>query len=168
VVEPVPAIADPALTSAEIYALYFHGPAYQVTGSAGRAESGPGSVGRLADDLPANHQPPDVGLRIAPRLVELCFQTAGLWQAGHEGVLALPTSVGRLELLGTPTEQPATATAVAGPDGASCSVVADDGTVLLRLSGYGTTAMPGGLPDDIAAPLAAIFGDPASSTDAEE
>ena len=31
----------------------------------------------------------------APRLVELCFQTAGLWQAGREDRLALPMRVGR-------------------------------------------------------------------------
>jgi len=33
-----------------------------------------------------------------PILVELCLQTAGIWEAGKTGVLALPSSIGTLKL----------------------------------------------------------------------
>ena len=37
-------------------------------------------VGQMAKGLPDQHQPPDLPTLVAPRLIELCFQTAGLWE----------------------------------------------------------------------------------------
>ena len=66
-----------------------------------RSSIGPGgrtgsSLGRLAEDLPPDHQPAAEPTEAAPRLIELCFQTAGVWQLGTEGRMALPTHVDRI------------------------------------------------------------------------
>ncbi|NJD19169.1 MAG: SDR family NAD(P)-dependent oxidoreductase, partial [Gemmatimonadetes bacterium] len=59
-----------------IYETYFHGPAYQVLAEAWRHR---GDVaGRFASPLPPNHEPAGQATQVAPRLVELAFQTAGL------------------------------------------------------------------------------------------
>ena len=103
-----------------VYKFYFHGPAYQVVGEAWRSNGS--AVARFADDLPANHTPEQPTV-IGPRLVELCFQTAGLWEAGTTGTLALPASIDRLDLLTDPSATPAEGplVAVAGPaDGGFC------------------------------------------------
>jgi hypothetical protein len=53
--DPV-AEVGPAVAASDVYALYFHGPAYQVISSAWHHDGG--DVARLADRLPANHDPP--------------------------------------------------------------------------------------------------------------
>ena len=63
--------------------MYFHGPAYQVLKRAWWDENG--AVGEMAAGLPDNHHPSDQPLAMAPRLVELCFQTAGLWEMAVPG-----------------------------------------------------------------------------------
>ena len=84
---------------------------------------------------------------------------AGLWEAGHEGRLALPAHVDRLSLLGEPgTEAPEGAVAVAHPVPGQpgvfdCRVQDQTGRVVLRLEGYRTVPLPGGLDDDVRAPL---------------
>ena len=47
-------------------------------------------------DLPPDHEPPEQPTEIAPRLIELCFQTAGVWELGTAGRMALPTHVDRV------------------------------------------------------------------------
>ena len=37
-----------------------------------------------------------------PRLIELCFQTAGIWELGTTGRMALPSHIDRVELFGSP------------------------------------------------------------------
>ena len=74
--------ATPALTPEQVYRLYFHGPAYQVVGAAWK--HGDGAAARFAADLPAQVDGP---VLIGPRLVELCFQTVGLLEAGTDGGL---------------------------------------------------------------------------------
>ncbi len=143
------------LTPEDVYRLYFHGPAYQVVGEAW--PRGGGAAGRYAANLPAGHDPGSGPTVLDPRLVELCFQVAGLWEAGTEGRLALPAHVDRLELLGHPKDETATPVAFAVPSEEpgrfDCQVHEGSGAVLLRLSGYRTVAMPGGLPDDVGIPL---------------
>jgi hypothetical protein len=143
---------------ADVYRLYFHGPAYQVVGSAWRDDGGP--VGRLADDLPADHVPATAPMLAAPRLVELCFQTAGLWEAGRDGRLALPLHVGRVSLLAeadgcdgvVATMHPTSA----GFDGA---VLDRTGRVVLRLADYRTVPLPEPLADDIRLPIQSAMDD---------
>ena len=71
-------------------AIYFHGPAYQVLDRAWRARRRRRSGGSRTD-LPPDHEPADEPDRVAaPRLIELCFQTAGVWELGTTGRMALP------------------------------------------------------------------------------
>ena len=151
-----PAADDtPALTAEQVYRLYFHGPAYQVVSSAWKHDDG--AAARFAADLPPQANAP---VLIGPRLVELCFQTVGLLEAGTEGMLALPLHVGSLRLAGQPQERPGLV-ATARRDrhgGFSCTVVDDDGTLVLRLDGYRTVALPDRPPADVIAPVCAVLG----------
>ena len=64
----------PAVNRDDIYAVYFHGPAYQVLDRAWRDNGH--VVGRLASELPVDHVPSSGPIDFVPRLIELCFQTA--------------------------------------------------------------------------------------------
>ena len=77
-----------------VYGVYFHGPAYQVLERAWQDNGH--LVGRFAGELPADHEPASQPTEIAPRLIELCFQTAGVWELATEGRMALPTHVDRV------------------------------------------------------------------------
>jgi hypothetical protein len=139
-----------------VYEFYFHGPAYQVVSSAWRADGA--AVAAMSDHLPPNHQPEDQELVVAPRLVELCFQTAGLWEAGRDGRLALPMAVDRITFPATGTLDGVRSVARQGaPDAFDCVVVNGDGTVLVRLDGYRTVPLPAPIPESVAGALRATF-----------
>ena len=158
-----PALADgeadsggevPALAPEQVYRLYFHGPAYQVVGSAWKQDGG--AAARFAADLPAQTDEP---VLIGPRLVELCFQTAGLFETGTDGVLALPLHVDAVHLDGEPTER-AGLVATARPDGHggfNCMVRDDEGRLVLRVDGYHTVPLPEPPPADIVAPIRSVM-----------
>ncbi|HEX6916799.1 MAG TPA: SDR family NAD(P)-dependent oxidoreductase, partial [Phycicoccus sp.] len=152
--EPHGRVLDPA----EVYALYFHGPAYRVVGSA-FADDGAG-VARMTDPLPDDREPADAPLTGLPRHAELCFQTAGLIEAGRHHRLALPATVGSYLVLAAPSG--AGVQAVARPDGDGgydCVVVQeDDGRVLARIDGYRTVPLPTPVPDEVLEPFADTFG----------
>jgi hypothetical protein len=136
-----------------IYEVYFHGPAYQVL--AGVWRQGSATVGELATNLPPNH-PADAGsLVIAPRLVELCFQTAGVAELATAGTLGLPRSIRRIRVAQAATEAAARwAVVTTGEAGGVDAVVTDgEGHVLVRLAGYETIALPGAAPAELLAPL---------------
>jgi hypothetical protein len=144
----------PELSPDQVYRLYFHGPAYRVVGSAWR--QGDGVAARFADDLPNQADAPTV---TGPRLVELCFQTAGLWEAGRQRKLALPGHVDAVRLGAEPAES-AGLLATARPDGRGgfdCVVRDDDGAVVLRVDGYRTVRLPDPLPDDVCAPFRSVM-----------
>jgi hypothetical protein len=160
------AAGAPAVGREDIYRLYFHGPAYQVVAEAWRDDGA--AVARLAAGLPPNHEPACLPTVLGPRLAELCFQAAGLWEAGRTGRLALPAHVGRV-LLGTGAPKDAAAGVVAvaravtseagEQDGFDCTVLDAEGRVILRVEDYRTVALPADLPDDIRVPLAAVMDD---------
>ena len=157
----VGAAEGPELTPEEVYALYFHGPAYQVVDAAWAADGA--AVARLADPLPDDHVPGAAPLVTAPRLVELCFQAAGLWEAGHDARLALPHHVGSLRVLGVPSGGPLYAVARRVGDGlVDCVVLDTAGRVLVRLDGYQSVPLPSPVSGDVVSPLAAAFGTPVS------
>jgi hypothetical protein len=149
----VPDRADAVVAPDEIYAIYFHGPAYQVMGGAWSADGE--MVGDRADELPPNQQPTDAVLLTSPRLTEQCFQTAGIWEIGTTGQMALPMRVGRV--IPTAGGEPAGAlhTVVRPLDdgGFEATAVDADGRSVLRLEGYSTVQLPGALSDDEVAPL---------------
>jgi len=154
--EAAPGDDTAALTAEQVYRLYFHGPAYQVVGSAWR--HGDGAAARFAADLPPQVDAP---VLIGPRLVELCFQTVGLLQAGTDGILALPLRVGAVRLAGRPEERPGlVATARRdGHGGFTCTVRDDDGRLVLRLDGYRTVPLPDPPPGEVIAPIREVIGD---------
>ncbi len=147
-VAPVPALAVPtghAIEAADIYHLYFHGPAYQVLERAWW--DGNRMVGLLAKGLPNNHHPSELSTLMAPRLIELCFQTAGLWEIAAQGHMGLPNHVDRVcSLVCAPDEPDSRLYAVVTPDPVSGSfdaqVVDAKGTRYVQLSGYRTIALP--------------------------
>ena len=137
-----------------IYRIYFHGPAYQVLERAWRRDGT--VVGRLADDLPPDHQPASEPTQAAPRLIELCFQTAGVWELGTRGRMALPTHVDRITRFAG-ADAPGTLFAVVAPreNGAAIDarVVDQQGKVRVLLEGYRTTELPGALDSDALEPI---------------
>jgi hypothetical protein len=149
---------DPQVDAEQVYRFYFHGPAYQVVESAWLDGNGPMAL--LQEPLPEDRSPADSPLTLAPRLVELCFQTAGLWDAAREDRLGLPMRVRRVRVLLDPATASGRLVAHAeSSDGEVDAVVVDDqGRVVVRLDGYVTVPLPGGLPDDVRKPLEAAFG----------
>ncbi|HRW20020.1 MAG TPA: SDR family NAD(P)-dependent oxidoreductase, partial [Dermatophilaceae bacterium] len=153
----------PSIGSDDVYAFYFHGPAYQVVGEAWRSDGdeGAGSAARMADPLPDNHVPGDAPLVNAPRLAELCFQTAGLWEAGTEHRMALPTRVGRVRVLADPDTAVRPLHALArqvGPSRFDCAVVDGDGAVVMRMDGYESIELPAPIPTEVLGALEQTFG----------
>jgi NAD(P)-dependent dehydrogenase (short-subunit alcohol dehydrogenase family) len=146
-----------ALTPQDVYSVYVHGPAYQVMQSVWRTK-GDGAASRFTERLPANHVPADAPVLIGPRLAEICFQTAGMWEMGQEGKFALPDQVGSLQVFGAPSEEtPLVCTARPTPDGFDCLVQRADGTVVVHMTGYRTVVTPQPLPDEHAATIRAVM-----------
>jgi hypothetical protein len=156
--KPAAAADGAVMTSPQVYAFYFHAPAYQVVAAAWRADGQ--SVATLADPLPDNHRPADLPLVTAPRLFELCFQAAGLWQAGLEGRLALPGHVGSARVLRDPASASGALHATArqiGPGRFDCTVVDAAGQVIVRLDDYRTVPLPVPIAEAVAADLRAVY-----------
>jgi NAD(P)-dependent dehydrogenase (short-subunit alcohol dehydrogenase family)/acyl carrier protein len=124
----------------DIYHVYFHGPAYRVLKRAWWDEKG--AVGEMAVDLPDNHYPSDRPLAIAPRLIELCFQTAGLLEMAVQHRMGLPRHVDRVERYRSPdaAEGPlfAVVTADLARETFDADVVDRAGTRYMHVSGYRT------------------------------
>jgi hypothetical protein len=156
-----PAPAAPSGATAErehVYRIYFHGPAYQVVERAWR--DGEQTVGLLPAELPADREPADAPLATAPRLLELCFQTAGVHQLGTSGRMALPERVGRVAIVGDRHAGAGRLHAVvtARADGtADAEVVDAAGQVHLRLEGYATVELPTAPGAELLAPLEAAM-----------
>jgi hypothetical protein len=147
--------ATGAVVSAdEIYRIYFHGPAYRVLDGVWR--DGDRVVGSLAGDLPPNHRPDDAPLLVDPRLIELCFQTAGILELGTTGRLALPLRVGRVQVL--PVTEPvgtwrAVVTQRADGRGVDAMVIDGAGHVRVAIEAYETIALPSSIDEDALEPL---------------
>jgi len=142
-----------------VYRVYFHGPAYQVLERVWRDDGH--VVGRLAGELPADHEPQSRPTEFVPRLIELCFQTAGVWELGTAGRMALPTHVDRVVRFAG-ADAPGPLWAVVSPreggDGVDAEVVDEAGRVRVRLEGYRTIELPGGIDADVLAPIRAAMG----------
>jgi len=145
---PGPALAAPSgsvFEAADIYRIYFHGPAYQVLERAWW--DGNRVVGLMAKGLPANHHPSEKLAAVSPRLIELCLQTAGLWELKVEGRMGLPQHIRQVCLWDTPDRAEGRLYAVVTADPAQKSfdveVLDEAGKRYVRVSGYRTEALPG-------------------------
>jgi hypothetical protein len=97
----------------------------------------------------AESLPPDTdgaSMVLDPRRIELCFQTAGIWDLRmHGGRLALPREVDELAWNGGATTGPVTAHVHARDDGRFDAEVLDaSGVSCLTMRGYRTTAVAPG------------------------
>ena len=81
-----------------------------------------------------------------PRLIELCFQTAGVWELGTDRPdgAADATSTGSCGYAGADEPGPLWAVVTPRDGGADADVVDEDGRVRVRLEGYRTIELPGG------------------------
>jgi acyl transferase domain-containing protein/acyl carrier protein len=142
---PAPHLSPEAtVDAAQIYRIYFHGPAYQVIQRA--CQDGERMIGQLAGQLPDNHQPSDRPTLMSPRLIELCFQTAGLWELGMQSRMGLPLYVNSVSCFSAPraTEPALYAVVTPHPEQGSFDVDVVDakGNVYLRVNGYRTVQVP--------------------------
>ena len=100
----------------------------------------------MAKNLPSNHFPPEKPTLMAPRLIELCFQTSGLWEMSALGRMALPQYIDRISLLRSPDQAEGDLYAVITrkPDQESfdAEVVDAAGNRYVQMRGYRTVALP--------------------------
>ncbi|MBT8491509.1 MAG: SDR family NAD(P)-dependent oxidoreductase, partial [Deltaproteobacteria bacterium] len=154
-IEPLSESDNGAVEALDIYRVYFHDPAYQVLERAWR-DNGT-VIGEMRGELPANHSPGELETALDPRLVELCFQTAGVWQIGRTGKMGLPHRIDRVSVLATEGERQGPLYAVVTPsdDGDSFDAVVADrsGRVYVELSGYRTAELPAAIEPDKRRPL---------------
>ncbi len=146
--------SDGGIGPEAIYEIYFHGPAFRVLDRAWRHNGD--VVGRLAADLPPDHEPAEEPTIAAPRLIELCFQTAGVWELGTTGRMALPTHIDRV-IRYAGADAPGQLLAVVHPreDGSAVDarVVDEAGNVRVMLQGYRTIELPGALDAEALEPI---------------
>ena len=135
---------------ADIYKVFFHGPAYQVIEKA--SWNGTQVVGKFSTKLPPNHRPAELETVGAPRLIELCFQTAGLWELGTASRMGLPQRVREIRLLRDPAGAMESLYSVVTRDERSDAfdaIVQDEkGNCYLTLWGYQTVELPGAVSTD--------------------
>ena len=133
--------AELAIDHEDIYRVYFHGPAFRVVERAWRCNGQ--AVGLFAASLPPDHRPSDAGTLVGPRLIELCFQTAGLLELGTRGTMGLPLHVERLRVVREPSEHGQLFALVkSAASGFEAQVVDEEGRVYLALEGYRTVELP--------------------------
>jgi len=141
-----PAAEDLPYKAERIYQLYFHGPAYQVLEAA--QVDGNEALGLMAQNLPPNYSPAEAASVMAPRLIEFCFQTAGIWEMQTKGVMALPLgiqSVTTYRQHEDAGDQRLYALVEAVDNGASFNALVVDatGAVYVKLTMYRTVQLPG-------------------------
>ncbi len=133
------------VASDDIYRLYFHGPSFQVLEAVQR--NGETVLGKMRAALP-QITGKDVPLVTTPILLELCLQTAGVWEAGATGALALPRSIGSLHLYRAKPNSAAIFAEVVpsfGEDGSlsfDARVVDEKGNLYLEVRNYRTVPLP--------------------------
>ncbi len=160
--------------AADVYRLYFHGPAYQVVGEAWR--------GRRRGRRPARRAPADRPATrprtpTAPRPA-----TGGAVLPGRRPLGGRARGPARPAGPRRPAERARRRSSTAETGAArwrspgrrrarhgvfDCQVLDPDGRVLLRLDGYRTVPMPGPLPEDVRAPLRARAWRDGSEADRE-
>ena len=151
--------AEAIVDAAHIYRIYFHGPAYQVLERAWW--DGTHIIGEMARELPEDHVPPEQPTLMLPRLIELCFQTAGIWEMGTTSRMGLPSHVHQVSPSNGHSKSKDHLYAVVTPHPElgtfDAEVVNANGIVYLRLNGYSTAAVPAGLDAASLKPLQAVF-----------
>ena len=145
--------------SEDIYRLYFHGPSFQVLDGVQR--SGDKVLGKLRKDLPPTTS--DGRSLSMPLLVELCFQTAGIWEAGTTGILALPHGIESIQLYRHDVNGIAIYAEVtpleSNGEGQrfNARVIDENGSIYLDLQNYSTVALPYSSSPELITPLKVLW-----------
>ena len=132
-----------------VYRVYFHGPAYQVLDRAWRDNGH--VVGRWPASCPPTTSRRATPTEFVPRLIELCFQTAGRVGARHGGADGAADARRPRRALRRRRRARAGCGRSSTPrdgGGIDAEVVDEHGRVRVRLEGYRTIELPGGLDDD--------------------
>ena len=160
----VPAAKDGGGTvgKGDLYKAYFHGPAFQVLETTHVTNDGKSLLGRLQLSMPELTSAGG-GLLTAPRLLELCFQTAGVIEIGSTRKLGLPSRIDEVRVYEGADDVGTRAAQVrVDNDGEGLkfdAVVTDEsGGVLLEVVGYHTSALPTQMDEATWAPLKAGLG----------
>jgi hypothetical protein len=135
---PALGIGSP-IEAADIYRVYFHGPAYQVLKRAWSEADR--IVGEMPAVLPEDCRPGAQALAVSPRLIELCFQTAGLLGISTQHSMGLPRHVDRVTFpQQPPANGPVYATVIYDParECFDAQVVNGAGHRYVQVSGYRT------------------------------
>jgi NAD(P)-dependent dehydrogenase (short-subunit alcohol dehydrogenase family) len=133
----------------DIYRVYFHGPAYQVLARVDRRSDGE-VIGLWSDAVPPDRSEPSRSWLFAPRLIELCFQTAGVYEIGRTGHMGLPAGAAVVRVHASPPIGVALRAEVR-PLVSSSELTFDavvrgsDGVVYAELERYRTSEVPGGI-----------------------
>jgi hypothetical protein len=137
--------AEVTIDDRAIYRVYFHGPAYRVL--AGVVIEDRRAIGVMRRELPPNAREADAAELAAPRLIELCFQTAGMYDFAERNLFGLPARLESLRVFRAAEaggdQLFAEVRTRADDDAFDASVVDASGSVYLELSGYRTVAFPG-------------------------
>jgi NAD(P)-dependent dehydrogenase (short-subunit alcohol dehydrogenase family) len=140
-----PATKSLAIGREPIYEAYFHGPAYRVIERAAVVDGH--VVALMAGELPPDTRPALAEALLAPRLLELCFQAAGLWLLAKKQTMGLPTALDRATVYRAPgrgTKRLYVTVEVRGEGEAFDARVVDaKGLVHAEVLGYRTVALPG-------------------------
>ena len=101
----------------------------------------------MAHDLGPNTEPANAESIMAPRLVELCFQSAALWTERVKGAMGLPLGFEKVTAYRQPEEAAGRrlyCVCTTPNDGESfdATVVDEAGNVFVTLAGYLTVARP--------------------------
>jgi acyl transferase domain-containing protein/NAD(P)-dependent dehydrogenase (short-subunit alcohol dehydrogenase family)/acyl carrier protein len=148
------------LQAEDIYKLYFHGPAFQVL--EGVQKNGETVLGKLNKEIPPLMES-DKKLVSVPILVELCLQTAGVWDIGKDGSLSLPQSIGALRLFENKVNGLAIfaevlpVTEANGNRYFNARVIDSKGQIYLEIDQYRTSLLPYGVEKELLIPIEALI-----------
>ena len=146
----------------DIYQLYFHGPAFQVL--QGVQQDGEFTLGRCQFG-PLEEVDRLLNAVSQPLLVESCFQTAGVWEIGHDGRFSLPQSIGKLSLYPISMNGHAVYTCVRprntdnGRVTFDAWVVDEQGQIYMEMQNYQTSPLMAELEDKSVKPFRRIIED---------
>lgn len=138
--QQAPPLPDDSVTGPQVYGCFFHGPAFQVVNRAWVADTS--LLGQMTHPLPPLRTD-SPHLPILPITeIEFCLQCSGLLDAALHQRMAVPISIGAVELY-----SPATwdgIWAVAKFNGSGCDIRAynADGQPVLAVLNYQTKPMP--------------------------
>jgi hypothetical protein len=143
----------------DLYRAYFHAGSFRVLASTNVSEDGKAIVGKLAQSLPSltSSSAPMV---TAPRLIELCFQTAGVIEIGSTQRLGLPSSIDEVKLHSGADDagERLAEVFVSREEAGLCfeaRVCDGQGRVVAEIHGYRTSALPSTMDQKVLGPLQA-------------